>query len=103
MAERRPIDILRDSAKSGRIGGDDDDSAISDMIPIDDTMYFVKERGIYAMQLALTAGVGSATASCHATDDSFSSKTGLIIVFTDPADAVTQPTNAHHPHHFHER
>jgi hypothetical protein len=52
MAERRPIDTLRDSAKSGQIGSDGDDSAITDMIPIGDVMYFVKEQGIYAMQLA---------------------------------------------------
>jgi hypothetical protein len=52
MAERRPIDVLRNSAKSGQIGSDGDNSAITDMIPIGDTLYFVKERGIYAMQLA---------------------------------------------------
>jgi hypothetical protein len=52
MAERRPIDALRDSAKSGRIGSDGDDSAISEMIPIGDTLYMVKERGIYGVQLA---------------------------------------------------
>jgi len=52
MTERRPIDILRDSGKSARIGIDGDDSAISGMIPIGDTLYIIKERGIYAMQLA---------------------------------------------------
>ncbi len=50
--ERRPIDRLRESAKSGRIGSDGDDSAIAEMIPVGDRMYFVKEHGIYAMQFA---------------------------------------------------
>jgi hypothetical protein len=49
---RRPIDVMRDSAKTGRIGTDGDDSAISEMIPIGDTLFFVKEHGIYGMQLA---------------------------------------------------
>lgn len=52
MKSQRPIDVLRNSAKTGRIGGDGDDSAITEMIPIGDKLYFVKERGIYAMQLA---------------------------------------------------
>jgi hypothetical protein len=52
MSGKRPIDALRDSAKSGRIGSDGDDSAISDMIPIGDTLYIIKERGIYGVQLA---------------------------------------------------
>jgi hypothetical protein len=52
MKSQRPIDVLRNSAKSGRIGGDGDDSAITEMIPIGDKLYIVKERGIYAMQLA---------------------------------------------------
>lgn len=52
MTERRPIDAQRDSAKSGSIGVDGDDSAITDMIPIGDTLYMIKERGIYGVQLA---------------------------------------------------
>jgi hypothetical protein len=52
MAERRPIDALRNSGKSMQIGTDGDDSAISEMIPIGETLYLVKERGTYAMQLA---------------------------------------------------
>lgn len=54
MADRRPIDVLRDSGKSMQIGNNGDDSAVSEMIPIGDTLYIVKERGIYAMQLADT-------------------------------------------------
>jgi hypothetical protein len=50
---KRPIDLLRDSAKSMRIGdGDDDDSAISGMIPIGETLYMIKGHSIYAVQLA---------------------------------------------------
>jgi hypothetical protein len=52
MTERRPIDAQRDSAKFGIIGADGDDSAISEMIPIGDTLYMVKGRGIYGVQLA---------------------------------------------------
>lgn len=52
MTDRRPIDALRNSAKSGRIGSDGDNSAITDMIPIGDKLYMVKERGIYGVQLA---------------------------------------------------
>jgi hypothetical protein len=49
---RRDIDKVRDSGKSASIGTDGDDSAISEMIPIGHTLYFVKERGIYAFQMA---------------------------------------------------
>jgi hypothetical protein len=48
----RPIDRKRDAARSGRIGTEGDVSAIREMIPLGDTMYFVKEHGIYALQLA---------------------------------------------------
>jgi len=48
----RPIDKMRDAARSGRIGAEDDNSAIRELIPIGDTMYVAKERGIYAVQLA---------------------------------------------------
>ena len=51
-AGNRPIDQMRNAARSGRIGADGDNSAIREMIPLGDTMYFVKERGVYAMQLA---------------------------------------------------
>jgi hypothetical protein len=39
LSGKRPIDVLRDSAKSMQVGGDgdDDDSAISEMIPMGDT------------------------------------------------------------------
>ena len=50
MSGKRPIDALRDSAKSGRIGSDGDDSAISDMIPIGYTLYIIKERAIYGVR-----------------------------------------------------
>ncbi|WP_027520412.1 hypothetical protein [Bradyrhizobium sp. WSM1417] len=52
MTDRLPIDALRNSAKSGLVGSDGDDSAITDMIPIGNTLYMVKERGIYGVQLA---------------------------------------------------
>jgi hypothetical protein len=48
----RPIDKMRNAARLGRIGAEGDNSAIREMIPLGNTMYFVKERGIYAMQLA---------------------------------------------------
>jgi len=52
-APNRPIDLLRDSAKSMRIGdGDADDSAISEMIPIGEALYMIKGHSIYAVQLA---------------------------------------------------
>jgi hypothetical protein len=52
LSGKRPIDVLRDSAKSMQVGGDGDDSAISEMIPMGDTLYMIKERSIYAVQLA---------------------------------------------------
>src|SRR5690349_12364125 len=52
MAEKRLIDQLRDSGKSMDIGTDGDDSAITDVISIDRTMYLVKERGLYTVRLA---------------------------------------------------
>ena len=42
---------MRNAARSGPIGAEGA-TAIREMIPLGDTMYFVKERGIYAMQLA---------------------------------------------------
>lgn len=35
-----------------QVGSGDDDSAITEMIPLRDTLYIVKQRGIYAVQLA---------------------------------------------------
>ena len=52
ISGKRPIDVLRDSGKSMQVGGDGDDSAIPEMIPIGDTLYMIKERSIYAVQLA---------------------------------------------------
>jgi hypothetical protein len=52
MAEKRPIDILRESGGTIAVGGDGDDSAVTNMIPIGDHMYIVKARGIYAVQMA---------------------------------------------------
>jgi hypothetical protein len=49
---KQPIDRLRNAAISARIGCDGDESAISEIIAIGDSLYFVKEFGIYAMQLA---------------------------------------------------
>jgi hypothetical protein len=51
-AGERPIDKMRNAARFGQIGADGDNSAIREMIGIGDTMYVVKERGIYAVQLA---------------------------------------------------
>ena len=52
MEQRWPIDARRNSAFSGKVGSDGDDSAIHEMIPLGDFMYVVKERGVYSMQLA---------------------------------------------------
>lgn len=52
MNEKRPIDCLRESAKKMEVGTADDSSAITEMIPIGDVLYIVKENGIYAVKLA---------------------------------------------------
>lgn len=52
MANKRPIDRMRESAMSMRVGTPDDPSAITEMIPIGDILHVVKEKGIYACQLA---------------------------------------------------
>jgi hypothetical protein len=43
---------LRESAKKFEVGTADDNSAITTMISIGDTLYIVKENGIYAFKLA---------------------------------------------------
>jgi hypothetical protein len=52
MTPKRPIDLLRDSAISMEIAGDGDDSAVSEMISLGDTLYIVKGHSIHAVQLA---------------------------------------------------
>lgn len=52
MVEKRPIDALRDSGGVMNIGGADDSSAVTDLIPIGDHLYIVKANGIYEVQLA---------------------------------------------------
>ena len=49
--ERRPIDRIRESALSMQIGTSED-GASSVMIDMDSALYVVKERAIYAIQLA---------------------------------------------------
>jgi hypothetical protein len=73
MTERRPIDAQRDSAKFGVIGVDGDDSAISEMIPIGYTLYMVKGRGIYGLQLAdkIDPPPNKRGHSGYSTEDSF--------------------------------
>ena len=48
----RPIDKLRSGAGSLEISTPDDDSAISEMISIDDRLLVVKGKGIYEIKLA---------------------------------------------------
>ena len=50
--KRRPIDKLRSGAGSLEISTPDDDSAISEMISIDDRLLVVKGKGIYEIKLA---------------------------------------------------
>lgn len=52
MANKGPIDILRDSGGAFTIGGDADNSALTKPMPIGEHMYIVKARGIYEFQLA---------------------------------------------------
>jgi hypothetical protein len=52
MADKRPIDALRDSAKSMQVGEDGDDDAISEMFPIGAALHFIKQKSIYAIELA---------------------------------------------------
>ena len=47
----RPIDRIRNGAILGRIGNENE-GAIQEVILLDDTMYFVKQRAMYAMRLA---------------------------------------------------
>jgi hypothetical protein len=54
MQNKRPIDQIRDSALSMRVGTPDDPSAITEMLPLGDVLYVIKEKSIYACQLADT-------------------------------------------------
>lgn len=49
---KRPIDTQRDSAKFGIIGVEGDDSRVTEVFAIDGKLHIIKERGIYAHQLA---------------------------------------------------
>ena len=48
----RPIDKLRNGAGSLEISTPDDDSAISEIISIDDRLLVVKGKGIYEIKFA---------------------------------------------------
>ncbi len=50
--QKRPIDRLRDGAGSLEVKTPDDDSAITGMIALGDSLLAVKEKGIYAIKLA---------------------------------------------------
>lgn len=50
-AHKRPIDRVRDSAMSMKVGVPED-GAIKEMFGLKDRMLFILERAIYAMQLA---------------------------------------------------
>jgi len=52
MAERRPIDVLRDSGGQIDVGADDDRSPVKDMCVINNSMHVIKSQGIYRVQLA---------------------------------------------------
>jgi hypothetical protein len=58
MEEKRPIDRIRDSAVTMQVGGPDDLSAITEMVPIEGILHFVKEKSIYACKLADTIDPG---------------------------------------------
>lgn len=49
--DKRPIDRSRESALSMQIGTPED-GAVSVMIDMENALYVVKERAIYAVQLA---------------------------------------------------
>src|SRR5438876_372279 len=51
MKPKRPIDAQRDSAGSMDIGTEDE-GAITEMISTPEALLIVKERGIYAVQMA---------------------------------------------------
>ena len=52
QTNKRPIDRLRDGAGSLEVKTPDDDSAITGMLTFSDSLYAVKERGIYEIKLA---------------------------------------------------
>lgn len=52
MAERRPIDVLRDSARHMNVGAENDRSPINAMCVINNVLHVVKAQGIYRIQLA---------------------------------------------------
>jgi hypothetical protein len=51
MAGKRPIDIKRDAAITLRIGGDDK-SAVGEFLSTGDSLYVIKETGVFKIQLA---------------------------------------------------
>jgi len=52
QTNKRPIDRLRDGAGSLEVKTPDDDSAITGMLTFNDSLYAVKERGVYEIKLA---------------------------------------------------
>jgi hypothetical protein len=52
MVERRPIDLLRDSALQMDVGAENDRSPIREMCVIGGSMHVIKDQGIYRIQLA---------------------------------------------------
>src|SRR5580658_3414613 len=52
MAEKRPIDRLRDSGMSMEIDDAEDSSAVSEMISLGDKLLIIKANSIHAIQLA---------------------------------------------------
>jgi hypothetical protein len=52
MKEKRPIDRMREAAGKMDVGTPDDPTAITGLFPIGDTLYVIKEKGIYEIQFA---------------------------------------------------
>lgn len=52
QTNKRPINRLRDGAGSLEVKTPDDDSAITGILTFNDSLYAVKERGVYEIQLA---------------------------------------------------
>ena len=63
MAERRSIDIHRDSGGSMDIGTPDDPSVIRLAVEIGGSLYVIKDRGIYQIKLADETDPGRANPS----------------------------------------
>jgi hypothetical protein len=59
---KRPIDIRRESAGSMTIGTPDDGEVVR-MFPVDERLFIVKERAVYALQLADQIDPGRTTPS----------------------------------------